>query len=67
MVIFFLDKGLEVDHGVELLRRVAQQRLEVAHEPVHVPVQRNTVRSAQCRLAGLGLTSLPGRGNRQSL
>ena len=31
---------LEIDHGVDLLRAVAQQALKVAHEAVHVPLAR---------------------------
>ena len=37
MIIFLLDKGLKVDHGMELLWSVAKQALEITHESVHVP------------------------------
>ena len=37
VLLLLLHEGLEVDHGVQLLRGVAQQGLEVTHEPVHVP------------------------------
>ena len=33
---FFLQVRLEVDHGVNLLRTVTQQTLEITDEPVHV-------------------------------
>ena len=34
----------ELHHAVQLVRRVAQQRLQVAHEPVHVPAKIFTYR-----------------------
>ena len=37
VLVLLLDDGLEVHHGVQLLGGVAQQALQVAHEPVHVP------------------------------
>ena len=37
VLVLLLDDGLEVHHGVQLLGGVAQQTLQVAHEPVHVP------------------------------
>ena len=29
----------QLHHAVQLVRRVAQQRLQVTHEPVHVPAK----------------------------
>ena len=43
VLVLLLDEGLEVHHGVQLLGRVAQQALQVAHEPVHVPATRGVV------------------------
>ena len=43
VLVLLLDDGLEVHHGVQLLGGVAQQALQVAHEPVHVPATRNIV------------------------
>ena len=39
VLVLLLDEGLEVHHGVQLLGRVAQQTLQVAHEPVHIPAK----------------------------
>ena len=39
MFIFLLDERLEVHHGVELLRCIAQQRLEITDKPVDVPTK----------------------------
>ena len=43
VLVLLLDEGLEVHHGVQLLGRVAQQTLQVAHEPVHIPATRGDV------------------------
>ena len=43
VLVLLLDDGLEVHHGVQLLGGVAQQALQVAHEPVHVPATRGVV------------------------
>ena len=43
VLVLLLDEGLEVHHGVQLLGRVAQQTLQVAHEPVHIPAIRGVV------------------------
>ena len=43
VLVLLLDEGLEVHHGVQLLGRVAQQTLQVAHEPVHIPATRGVV------------------------
>ena len=34
----------QLHHAVQLVRRVAQQRLQVTHEPVHVPAKIFTYR-----------------------
>ena len=47
MFIFLLDERLEVHHGVELLRCIAQQRLEITDKPVDVPTK-YILRSVKC-------------------
>ena len=43
VIVLLLDQRLEVNHGVELLWCVAKQGLQIADEPVHVPLARGLV------------------------
>ena len=45
MFIFFLNKRLEVHHGVKFLRSVAQQGLEITNKSVDIPRHRDTLSS----------------------
>ena len=53
VLVLLLDEGLEVHHGVQLLGRVAQQTLQVAHEPVHVPANSGDIRGRMDDLMSL--------------
>ena len=43
VIVLLLDQRLEVNHGVELLWGIAKQGLQIADEPVHVPLARGLV------------------------
>ena len=43
VIVLLLDQRLEVNHGVELLWCIAKQGLQIADEPVHVPLARRLV------------------------
>ena len=43
VIVLLLDQRLEVNHGVEFLWGIAKQGLQIADEPVHVPLARGLV------------------------
>ena len=51
--VLLLDQGLEIHHGVQLLRGIAQKALQVAHEPVHVPANSGDIRGRMDDLMSL--------------